>query len=977
MKHIKKYILFAIMVAFWPLPLNAESFENGVGLSSWKIDRGSLELSEAHAKLGKSAMKIVWQGGAVLKTGLTEDLEKAAKSRNGGIELWIYNEIPAAVPATVRLVGKEGEQLGTMSYRLDFKGWRCLWARFADEMGYDRKAGKIAGVEFAFPETDGGCTYFDMLDFTPKINWQIMSNSQYDIVRTDFSLVMDFIGYSNAVADEENIIEASDEEIGLIQKRVRDWYLGAGLHADNAFVKARIAEEKRFIHEGLKRAEGLTPGRALFPMYVPDSIEGEKVQKFREINEHILLPLALDYCKNGNEASLKRVFEIYDWYNDQGWADGSAMGTLTFEKLRSTGYYHSYALLNGLLPEDVAAREAATMDWYSIFGMCRRIEEYKGEVADNLRATALAKLAYALSLRDTGRIQTAMSAFTKYMNSALGLAPGYYGTFKKDYSGYHHRGAYNSAYYPHALYAGALIAYLLHGTPYALDDGTLDNIKSGLLTFAFFCTGNDTPSGTCGRFPKGTGVLAELIPAFAYAALSYDRPDSRLLASMTTILQDDRVRKAFDKYVKTVNSTLAYTSSVGEMELVAEAMKVGASMTAESPEGHVFLPYSGLLVEKDSRFHFNLKGYSAYIWDFESSASENLYGRYLSYGQIEYADNRTGRRSFNPANKNFDWNYISGTTSKVLPYKELEGKGGAFAGHRNFSDETFLAGVDGCDGASMFSVKLHDINYDPSLRADKSVFFFDDFAICLGSAICSSDTEHKMVTTLFQSFDGEARHAEKTGLCTDGSLYYAVKSGRLVYENTGDDYARAYIDHGNGPAGASYEYYIVKSDKKRAMQLLGKKSPVKVLRQDDKAHIVSYGKYVSAAIFDAGEKFTDCLVAEVSLPMAYVLENCSGSIALHFCEPDMRRGTKRHHMGELTMEDVLAEELPAKMTIILNGLFDVEETTAGHKASGAVSNYEPCMPEVEYADGKTIVTMTTVRADNHSLRLTRIKRSQN
>ncbi|MGM9762633.1 MAG: chondroitinase family polysaccharide lyase [Candidatus Cryptobacteroides sp.] len=970
MKSINK-LLSAVALTLCPLLLKAESFEKGCELASWKIDNGSLELSEAHAKLGKNALRIAWKGGAVVKFCSAEDLEKAAKSRNGGIELWIYNEIPAELPATVRLVGKDGKQLGAMAYRLDFTGWRCLWARFADEMGYDRKAGKIAGVEFVFPETVDGCTYFDMLNFTPKVNWQIMSNAQYDIVRTDFSLVMDFIGYRNAVPEAENVIAASDDDIKLIQKRMRDWYLGAGLHADNAFVKARTAAEKRFIREGVKRAEALTPGRALFPMYVPDRIEGEKVQKFREINEYILLPLALDYCKNGNEASLKRVFEIYDWYNDQGWADGSAMGTLTFEKLRSTGYYHSYALLNGLLPEETAAREAATMSWYSIFGMCNRIEPYKGEVADNLRATALAKLAYALSLRDSGERQAAMSAFTKYMDSALGLASGYYGTFKKDYSGYHHRGPYNSAYYPHALYAGALIAYLLHGTPYALDAEVLDNIRNGLLAFAFICAGNDTPAGTCGRFPKGTGVLAELLPAFAYAALSYDEPDAQLLTTMANVLKDDGVREAFDKYVRDVNSILAYTSSVGEMELVAEAMKDTASLSAETPVGHVFMPYSGLLVEKDERFHFNLKGYSAYIWDFESSASENLYGRYLSYGQIEYIDSKTGRRSFNPADKDFDWNYIPGTTSKVLLYKELEGKGGAFAGHRNFSDETFLAGVDGCDEASMFSVRLHDINYDPSLRADKSVFFFDDFAICLGSGICSSDTEHKMVTTLFQSFDREARRADKTGLCTDGSLYYAVKSGRLVYENAGNNYTRAYIDHGNSPAGAAYEYYIVKSGKKRAKQLLGRKSPVKVLRQDGKAHIVSYGNYVSAAVFAAGEKLTDCLVSEVSLPMAYVLENGSESSVLHFCEPDMRRGTKRHHMGELTMEDVLADELPAKMEITLNGLFEVEEITAGHKASGAVNNSGPCRPEVRYSDGRTIVTVTTVRAGNHSLRLTR------
>lgn len=48
--------------------------------------------------------------------------------------------------------------------------------------------------------------------------------------------------------------------------------------------------------------------------------------------------------------------------------------------------------------------------------------------------------------------------------------------------------------HPHALYAGALIAYLLHDTPYALSETTLHNLKQGLLTFRFFCAGLEVPA---------------------------------------------------------------------------------------------------------------------------------------------------------------------------------------------------------------------------------------------------------------------------------------------------------------------------------------------------------------------------------------------------------------------------------------------------------------------------------------------------
>lgn len=114
------------------------------------------------------------------------------------------------------------------------------------------------------------------------------------------------------------------------------------------------------------------------------------------------------------------------------------------------------------------------------------------------------------------------------------------------------------------------------------------------------------------------------------------------------------------------------------------------------------MPYSGLLIAKDSLFHFNIKGFSRYIWDFESSATENTKGRYLSYGQIEYFDLKNKYKSFNPEESDFDWNYIPGATTKVLPEYVLQDKGGSSSGHRNFSDETFLTGVHGSKKAQCF-----------------------------------------------------------------------------------------------------------------------------------------------------------------------------------------------------------------------------------------------------------------------------------
>lgn len=401
--------------------------------------------------------------------------------------------------------------------------------------------------------------------------------------------------------------------------------------------------------------------------------------------------MALDYRKNQNDQSLKKALYIYDWFNDQGWADGSSMGTLCFEKLRSSGYFHSFFLLKEQLSSEQLKRELQTMNWFTMFGACYQLPSHAGEVADNLRALAIPKLIYALSQNDKQEREVALTAFKHYMDNALGIAPGFFGTFKADFSGYHHRGPYHSAYYPHALYAGALIAYLLHDTPYALSETTLHNLKQGLLTFRFFCAGLEVPAGTVGRFPKGQQILETLLPAFAYTALSFKEPDKELTAAFKRILESTENQQAITEYISNVNSNLAYTSTVGEIELVTQL--ASSSIAKEKPvTGTLFMPYSGLLVAKDSLFHFNIKGFSRYIWDFESSATENTKGRYLGYGQIEYFDFKNRHKSFNPQETDFDWNYIPGATTKVLPDKVLQDKGGSSSGHRNFSDETFLTG---------------------------------------------------------------------------------------------------------------------------------------------------------------------------------------------------------------------------------------------------------------------------------------------
>ena len=372
------------------------------------------------------------------------------------------------------------------------------------------------------------------------------------------------------------------------------------------------------------------------------------------------------------------------------------------------------------------------------------------------------------------------------------------------------------------------------------------------------------------------------------------------------------------------------------------------------------MPYSGLLIAKDSLFHFNIKGFSRYIWDFESSATENTKGRYLSYSQIEYFDLKNKYKSFNPEESDFDWNYIPGATTKVLPEYVLQDKGGSSSGHRNFSDETFLTGIHGSKKSAMFSFRMHDITYDNSFRANKSVFVFEDFLLCLGSDIQTKDKRYPTITTLFQSFDKNTskERIDEGYILTDPSLMYVVKGGavRTLCEGT---HTRAYIEHGAPAIDAKYQYYILKQkDKKTAKRLLSNHSPIEIVAQDNDAHIIRHktAGIICGALFNPLKTYTEQLVTQVNIPLSYILEKEeeNDSFRLSICEPDMRRAS-RAHMGLLTEEDVVQEEKAFNTQLTINGIYNVKCLQKSIKVSH------------DKEKNKTYVTISTIRGENYTL----------
>ena len=243
---------------------------------------------------------------------------------------------------------------------------------------------------------------------------------------------------------------------------------------------------------------------------------------------------SLDYI---NQERLQRILDVLDYLEDQGWAEGSAIGSLYMELLRSgAGFSHSLYLLKDTLKKTPATKSRllnliATAKWHNDFGEVYQSSfEYKGTTADFMITRMIFRLLIVLAMPSTTideqkERQRDMVALHRWMENALIINKAFGGVVKPDYTGFHHMAFYASAYVPDALHSAGQVQYLLEGTDFALSSASKRNIKEGLKNLRIIAVKYSTPSSVGGRFPDYSNeVLSSDLPAYAYISVSHRGP---------------------------------------------------------------------------------------------------------------------------------------------------------------------------------------------------------------------------------------------------------------------------------------------------------------------------------------------------------------------------------------------------------------------------------------------------------------------
>ena len=947
----KRIFRLLILLVGFTCYLNAQiySFEDGLVPSIFTTTYGTLQNASNKYKLGVKSLRWDWTANAKMTVSNPTGLNTSSTTSAGGINCWIYNTTASTQKLTFAFLTNGGIQKCKIDFNLNFVGWRCMWAEFTSDMGHDRTA--CTTMTIAAPTAGSGTFYFDYLEFPATSDWTRMSDLQVKVAQgiNPSDAMDDYVALRNMNISPLATTPTTYETAGAdtILKRLENWYLGTNAFSINTQFKARKSAMANWISRAKTsytslnlqpQADGTILGDGLFnEAELSSTIDGLSIEYFRDFGQNALIPLAFDYRMNGTVASKTSIQNVYDWWNNQGWADGSAMGSLRFEKLRYGGYIHSLFLMrNDLGTTTRLQREMNTLKWMCTFGYVLGPYSNTGDNADVIRTVTQARLAYALMQTDPRTKIAALYNLRNYLNNTIAAGKGYSDCFKSDFTGYHHNGVYLGSYYPHALYVACLVYYLFNNTPYALSESSYTQLKNNLLTYRKIAGVYDVPTAGCGRFPNAITILDEMYPAYAYLALSKTTPDTELLAAFERLYQPS-VNPVLNQIGRTV-ADITFKSTLGEMELCLKAHALGVK-AEKGPKSQDYYPYAGLMISRDTLRHTSIKGFSKYIWDFESTISENPYGRYLSYGQIEYSSLPDGRRNNAFLNASFDWGKIPGTTVKYLNNATLACT--STTPDRNFSNEPFLGGVALNDSTSMFSMKLHDNKFETSFYANKSVFCFGNALICLGSNVTNSITSAPTYTTLLQhevltgeniKVNGTTVTTNQTGLITpviadNLGNRFIVKTGNVDLNVNGTIYS-AVINHGNAPKSQLYTYYMLlkSNDAQETKYKTAATSPIKIIRQDNIAHIVQQTEQNvwAYAIFNNATTLADQWIYQANTPsMVMVKQIDTSRIQLSISDPDMRRGSAASTDG---MSDAVFYDpgISFNYQIVLNGLFTLD-----------------------------------------------------
>ncbi|TLX76459.1 sugar lyase [Labilibacter sediminis] len=908
------------------------SFEDDIPENITCTEGSGIKVSEKHFKHGSKSLQWSWKADSRLNFNSPINSKKFDSTVNDKFiptfVFWIYNENPINDKLTFKFKTANTTNC-QFEYDLNFSGWRGAWIAFERDM-QGKPEPTMDNLEITAPGSGKGSLYLDhvILCIPMDNRWHTPDYQAPFINKKTKNHWLELYNSSQNTFDLEVKDEITQQQIDDIEKIEHKFkeLIFKPINVDNRRLENIQNQFSQFNIS--KSGEILTGKNLWFARYaeIYDILQIDSKGMYKKYGQDIrhycdfMFEIANAYCSTTDSVvknELKNKFLLLtEHIFDQGWQEGSSMGTLHHLGYSFRNFYRALFLFRDELTEAGLTKKAQkAMEWFSGTGEVKLTPENKGISIDAYNTSVIGRLASILMMPDSPKKVTYLKCFSRYIDNGLQIADGLEDSFKPDGSIFHH-GNHYPAYAVGGLDGAVNMVWCLNNTEFEVSRQGKENLKNALLTFRLYCNLQEWPLSISGRHPKGTGKLKPWHFAKLATTGSPDKTetiDTDLAGAYLRLTKFDQA----DNYSKLFKET-------------------GINVEPD-PSGNWSMNYASLGIHRRNNWMATVRGHSRYIWAAETYINANWYGRYLAHGHLQIMANGKPVNNFDSGYQQigWDWNRWPGTTVINLPFNKLIAdvkKVDQFSGFEEmlFSDEAFAGALSFENKHGMYAMKLHEHDkYNGSHRAHKSFFFFDNRIICLGSNIENVNTDNHTETILFQdvlkakhdtimvngnqtsSFPYSAKFKnEKLVWISDnqGIFYYIPDSSNIWIEKkkqysfdqssrtpTEGDFMTGVINHGKAPKNRAYEYCIlVKPSIPEAKSFASlfkttASKPYSVLQKDSTAHIVHDKKtdITAYALFKENHLLKKGVFQSVSAPVMAMSKMNNDTLQISICDPDL------------------------------------------------------------------------------------------
>ncbi|SEG56848.1 chondroitin-sulfate-ABC endolyase/exolyase [Vibrio hangzhouensis] len=991
-------------------------FENGMPNTIFSSKENALQLNQKYAKDGDHSLSWEFVPGATLSfnqpIGYRHFVENDVDQSISTFSTWIYNDTPQKEHARFAFgTGKEVQAYFDID--LNFSGWRHLLIPFRDMEGSPSESMDFLQVNM--PENiQPGTLYFDQL--MPSIpvdpRWPTRDkvvpfiNTAADSAPNRHWLAHYlYNGYMQAGLEQANATKLDSTAVATISKRL-DSFITQGRNN-----KVDLADiQRQFDAFELQEIDGYVAGKTIgngnrLKIFLDKGVnkgllnqEGYDtlfdvidVRNYSDLVLQITRAMNSDVSAQAKKDLTEKYILLTRFALDQGYEAGSGLGTSHHIGYGFRPLFEAHFLNRDVLEQNGLLTEVSQMmSWFSNAGRIFTPENELTNFNVDIMNTQLRAMLYSILMQPNEQVKAIQLAqFSQWLSKSIVTSEGMSGGFKVDGSVFHHIQHY-PAYASGALKGVTPVVEALSKTSYAIDTSAHEQLKHVVAMGELYSFDQHTLMSVAGRHPTGLQTI-DLEP-FQHLAKS-GSPDGK---------QPIDIDMA-QAYLRLARSNTPFSKQLAELGIES----------APIASGNWAMNFASLSLQRRDGWMAGVRGFSRYLVGNESYANANRYGRYINYGQLEIMSGDSDKRAF--SHDGWDWNRWPGITSVQLPFEQLNAQlrnVDRYSGLEEMllSEQSYAGGLSHRDNG-MYALKLQGHpKYDGSFYANKSVFFFDDRIVALGSDITTEESRYPTQTTLFQHAIRQDEHAYADGhefpselkklpienksttvLIDPANNAYVVPHGQSVSIRQGEQhsvhqknskptkgsFATAVIDHGNAPESGSYQYVVlVDSDEQQAKQfaelVASEQSPIEVLQQNTQAHIVwdRESSTKAFAIFEAGVSINDELIKEVDVPAMLMASFEGQRLALSVVNPDFSfyQGIdeSQYDEGGVLKEVSIysrpwkdSPSQPVKTNVTLKGQWKSTVPTKG------------VYIELDY-QGNTLLTVTTVNAQGVHLNLEQI-----